>query len=84
MSGTLGSSNIESVLTESRTRNLRGEGERSDHCATEAPEWIHIDLIFLCYYIQSSGFGCQKLRARREASQPFGKSSVGVKRNQST
>ena len=33
MSGALGSSNIENILTENRTcRNLRGE--RSDHCAT--------------------------------------------------
>ncbi len=37
MSGALGSSNIEKVLAENRTRNLRGERRGSDHCATEAP-----------------------------------------------
>ena len=37
MSGALGSSNIEKVLAENRTRNLRDEGRGSDHCATEAP-----------------------------------------------
>ena len=37
MSGALGLSNIEKVLAENRTRNLRGERRGSDHCATEAP-----------------------------------------------
>ncbi len=37
MSGALGLSNIEKVLAENLTRNLRGERRGSDHCATEAP-----------------------------------------------
>ncbi len=39
MSGALGSSNIEKVLSELRIEPAASEvkGERSDHCATEAP-----------------------------------------------
>ena len=37
MSRALGSSNIEKVLAENRTATSEVKGERSDHCATEAP-----------------------------------------------